>query len=138
MSEGKKETDEIQSHLGRAKMLGRKLWLLAQRSCNATLSALSPLQFQARSLCADTDPGSSSLLPSRNFPLSKPKDARLLMAKKVMPQLSKEPSHPQEVRTAQLWASSGTRGGYNSVLASSYCCWRWVKSRQKQQKGRAV
>lgn len=33
MSEGeKKETDEIQSHLGRAKMLGRKLWLLAQRS----------------------------------------------------------------------------------------------------------
>lgn len=50
---GKKETDKIQSHLGKVKMLGRKLWLLAQRSCNATLSSQSPLLFLARSLAQE-------------------------------------------------------------------------------------
>lgn len=47
---GKKETDEIRSHLGKVKMLDRKLRLLAQQSCNATLSSLRPLLFRARSL----------------------------------------------------------------------------------------
>lgn len=62
------------------------------------------------------------MLPSSDLPLPKPKAVSLLAAKKVTPQLTKEPNRPQEVRTAELWPSSCTRGGSNFVLTSIWCC----------------
>lgn len=75
---GKEEADEIQSHLGNVKMLGRKLRLLAQRSCNATLSSLSPLLFQARSLAQEPvvptpTPGAAVCCQAATFRFPSPK-----------------------------------------------------------------
>ena len=103
-------------------MLGRKLRLLAQRSCNATLSSLSPLLFQARSLAQES--ACRHGLQEQQFAAKQELSAfqaqrcQLAYGKKVIPQLTKEPSRPQEVRTAELWASSSTGGGSNFVLAS--------------------
>lgn len=107
-------------------MLGRKLRLLAQRSCNATLSSPSPLLFQARSLAQE--PACRLRLRKQGFAAKQQLSAfqaqscQFAYGKKVIPQLTKEPDHPQEVRTAELWASSCTRGGSNFVLASICRC----------------
>lgn len=126
MSEGKRRQTKPKATLGKVKMLGRKLRLLAQRSCNATLSSLSPLPFQARSLAQE--PACRRRLrelrsaAKQQHSAFQAQSCQFAYGKKVIPQLTKEPNHLQEVRRAELWASSGTRGGSNFVLASICHC----------------